>query len=287
VDPDPRPVAFDEPARGILAEGRQLHVAVLTTRGPHVTPELYAVAGDDLWFATAATTLKTRVIRRDPRVSAVVRAGSRSLVVVGEATHYDVADPLRLVGQARDGWRALQAVTAFTMRNAADLGSFARDLALGRLPTRRPPRRVLVRLRPTAWARLDAAGVEAAGGDWPGSIDVPGAPAPLDGQRDAIVGWEVPAGVLALPARTAPSTDKATVPAAVARLAQVTAGQPTAACVVVDDYRSPGPAAKRGTLLRGTGTLRYDGSLGRIDLEVERETVWDGVHTRTRDASAS
>src|SRR3954453_1164855 len=151
--------SHDPEARGIFAEGRQLYVGVVTKNGPHGTPELYATVGDDLWFATAASTLKVKAVRRDGRMAAMVRVGSRAAIVTGEAEEYDVADPLRLVGRARDGVRALQAVGTFTLRNAADLGGFARDLVAGRLPSRRPPRRILVPLPPHATPVLGVRGV--------------------------------------------------------------------------------------------------------------------------------
>ena len=48
--------------------------------------------------------------------------------------------------------------------------------------------------------------------------------------------------------------------------------------IVVDDYVAPGPAAKEGTLLRGTGTLRPG---GRVEVEPDRTTDWHGVTSQT------
>jgi hypothetical protein len=278
--------ALDPAARSILAEGRQLHVGVCARSGPHVTPELYAAVGDDIWFATAAGTLKSKVLRRDDRLSGLVRVGSRSVTVVGTAETFDLADPLRLAGQAREGLRALQGLTSFAMRNAADLTGFARDLVAGRLPSRRPPRRVLVRLRPDDSLTLDGTALVAASGGWPGSADPVGDAPPLPGRRDAVVGWETDAGVLLLPAR-AESQTAAAVPAVAAHLAGVEPDRLARACLTTDDYAAPGPAAKTGTLLRGEGTLRYDGSIARLELAVERETTWDGAETRTERRPAS
>jgi hypothetical protein len=173
------------------------------------------------------------------------------------------------------------------MRNAADLGAFARDLAAGRLPSRRPPRRVLVRLRPARWQRLDGTRVEAVAGAWPGRVTAPDAAPPLEGDRDAAVGWETEGGPLVLPARAQRDAAVACIPAVAAQLAGLAAEEPTAACVVVDAYNRPGPAAKNGTLLRGTARLRYDGALARVELEVSRETTWDGAEARTEERPAS
>lgn len=276
---------LDPTAHGLLAEGRQIYVGVLTTNGPHVTPELYTVVGDDVWFATAATTLKTRVIRRDPRIAALVRVGSRSLVLTGEATGFDVADPMRLATQARDAFRALKALGSFTVRNAADLGAFAVDLASGRLPSRRPPRRVLMRLRPDRWATLDGTRLGATGGDWPGRVTAPDETPPLAGDVDGVVGWDAPDGVVVLPGRADAQARQASVPAVLAQLGGIAADVRSPACLVTDSYNGPGPAAKTGVLLRGTGTMSYDGALARVELAVERETTWDGADTETRSAS--
>ncbi|HEU5033887.1 MAG TPA: pyridoxamine 5'-phosphate oxidase family protein [Mycobacteriales bacterium] len=278
---------LDDSARAVLHEGRQLHVGVLTTTGPHVTPELYAVAAGDIWFATAATTLKRRVLRRDPRVGTIARVGSRTLVVNGTSTQYDVADPLGLVAQARDGLRALRAVGAFTMRNAADLGAFARDLVQGQLPSRLPPRRVLVRLQPQSYALLDGTRLLSAGGSWSAaSADDDPATDPMDGDRDCVIGWDhEQLGVLTLPARLDGET--ATAPAVLARLGGMSDGAQSSACVVTDDYTAAGPAAKRGRLLRGLATVRYEGALVRLELAADRETTWTGAHTQTEERPAS
>jgi hypothetical protein len=275
---------LDPAARSILAEGRQLHVGICSERGPHVTPELYAAVGRDIWFTTAASTLKARVIQRDQRMSGLVRVGSRSLVLRGDALQFDLADPKQLAAQALEGLRALQALTSFTMRNAADLTGFARDLLAGRLPSRKPPRRVLVRLRPEAWLVVDGTQLVSAGGGWPGSAGEVGDTPSLPGRRDAVVGWEVPWGTLLLPARAESSTT-ASVPAVVARLGGVSPDDTARACLTTDDYAAPGPAAKTGTLLRGNGTVNLDGALGRLDLEADRRTTWDGVETETRAVS--
>lgn len=255
--------SHDPEARGIFAEGRQLYVGVVTKNGPHVTPELYATVGNDLWFATAASTLKVKAVRRDGRMAAMVRVGSRAALVTGVAEEYDVADPLRLAGKARDGWKALQAVGAFTLRNAADLGGFARDLVAGRLPSRRPPRRVLVRLRPQATAVVDVAG--------------------LPGDRDAVVGWSDDGCPLVLPARCDEMLETAWVPRDLPVGLSISEGA-APACLAVDAYVAPGPAAKTGLLRRGTASASREQDVVRLDLDAARETTWDGAETRTQPA---
>ena len=256
--------SLDPEARSILAEGRQLYVGVVTKNGPHVTPELYAIVGDELWFATAATTLKAKAVRRDSRMAGAVRVGSRAVVVVGDAKTYDVADPMALVGSARDAVTALRAVGGFTLRNAADLGGFARDLVAGRLPSRRPPRRILVRLRPGASAVVDVGG--------------------LPGERDAMVGWSEDGSPLVVPGRCDAALSSAWVPASLPDGMHIGESR-RPACLAVDDYVAPGPAAKTGWLRRGTGTPHRDGTAIRLDLVAEHETTWDGAETRTASAN--
>ena len=259
--------ALDPASRSLLAEGRQLHVGVLTTTGPHVTPELYSADDRDIWFLTAADTVKTRVVRRDPRVSAVLRVGSRSLLVSGTVTDYDVGAPLALLRQSRHALAALAALTSYTVRNAVDLAAFARDLAAGRLPSRLPPRRVLMRLRPDDATLLDSA-------------------AELTGDTDCVVGVETDAGVLVLPGRTDNAMSTASVPLEPVTLSGVPLDTDVRGCLVVDDYRAPGPAAKRGQLIRGAVRLTVDNGRCRVKMSAERDTVWTGAETSTAHVQA-
>lgn len=272
---------LDPEAQSLLAEGRQLYVGVLTTTGPHVTPELYSYDGDSLWFLTAADTLKTRVVRRDPRVAGVVRVGSRSLLVGGVVTDYDIGDPIRLLTQKRDALRALAALTSYAVRNAADLAAFARDLATGRLSSRLPQRRVLMRLEPDRAVVLDGSALVATDGGWPGHVTVPDEAPALSGDSDCVVAAETDDGVAVLPGRTDESLALASVPAVAVQLAVVPVGADVRGGVAVDDYRAPGPAAKRGKLVRGVLRFELEGAGCRVRIEAERDTTWDGAQVST------
>jgi hypothetical protein len=261
--------------QSVLTEGRQAHVAVVSKDGPHVTPELYAATRRDIWFLVAATTLKARVIDGNARIGGLVRAGSRAVLLSGPPATYDVRNAAD-IGRAVTDPEVAKALTGFLLRNAGDLAAFARDTHAGRLGRGIPPRRVLIRLRPTRAALLDGVDVVATLGDWPGT---PGtASGPLDGTRDAVVGWLGPDGPVALPARLDEESRCAAVPVAAAALAGLPEEAP--ACVVTDDYGRPGPAAKSGTLLRGTGRLRD----GTATIEVAKTTSWDGIQTTTTRA---
>src|SRR5436305_15210734 len=93
--------------------------------------------------------------------------------MTGIVVDYNLADPVRLLAQTRDAVAALAAITSFTVRNRGDLAAFARDLAAGRLPSRLPPRRVLMRLTPQRGLLLDDTALLATDGDWPGRVTVP------------------------------------------------------------------------------------------------------------------
>jgi hypothetical protein len=277
--------ALDPAARALLSEGRQLHVAVLTTSGPHVTPELYTYDDRHIWFLTAADTLKSRVVRRDPRVGAVIRVGSRSAVLGGDVVAYDPRDPVRLLARAGEALRALAALTSFTLRNAADLAAFTRDLAAGRLGSRLPQRRVLLRLTARQLAVLDGSALVSTDGEWPGRITVPGDAPPLRGDVDCVLAVADGDRMAVLPGRASTALTEADVAGAGVQLTGLGASADLAAALVVDDYNAPGPAAKRGTLLRGRVSLRYDGALCAVRLSPDRHTTWDGVDTHTRSAS--
>lgn len=72
-------------ARSILEQGRHLYVAVAAPAGPHVTPELYSVADGRVWFWSAHSTVKAKVLADDMRAAAVVSANGRSVVMTGHA----------------------------------------------------------------------------------------------------------------------------------------------------------------------------------------------------------
>jgi len=277
-------LALSRSTTSTLAEGRQVHVAVASTGGPHVTPELYAWSGGRLWFASASGTLKSNVLRREPALGAVVSVPGRSVVLVGEVEVYDPLDPVGLARRACDLPAAARALAGFTVRNAADLLAFGADLATGRLGWRPPPVRVLFGLVPRCALGLEHGVIVDAAGDWStlaaeaatdlvvvddlDPADEPGGGAP------AVLA--VP-GPVALPGRW--FADDRVLRLAPALLPLVPSGRFDLS-VVVDEYSAPGPAAKQGTLVRGSGRLAADGSAA-VDVEPERQVQWDGVDTES------
>lgn len=258
---------------GVLGEGRQAYVAVSSTRGPHVTPELYAWSGDKLWFAAATSTLKAKVLRRDPSLGAVVNVAGRSVVLTGRAEVFDPRDPVSTLARLPQLPGVARALTTFTTRNAADLLAFVGDAAAGRLGRRLPPLRVLFALTPDRIALVEN---DAVVGHWGWSLGAAvEEPVPVGGER-AVAAFP---GPVALPVRWFADDSRLHLARPLTGLlARRTVRGRFPISVVVDDYSAPGPAAKRGTLVRGVGSA-VDGDLSTIEVEAERVVEWDGVET--------
>jgi hypothetical protein len=255
-------VDLSDDAVSVLAEGRQVYVAVASDNGPHVTPELYAWSRDRLWFAAATSTLKAKVLTRDRVAGAAVMAGGRAVVMHGDVEVFDPRDPASLLTRFTQLPDVVRALGGFTIRNAHDLMAFAGDAVTGKLGARLPPARMLFALTPS---RVGVVGNDAV---------------PAGGQAAFVA---VP-GPVPLPARWFADERRAFV--APALLDAVGAGDEFPAGIVVDEYGAPGPAAKQGTLVRGTA--RRDGERpGWLDVDVERVTEWDGVATSTTRRRAS
>lgn len=235
----------------VLAGAPVAYLAVETSRGPHVTPLLFAVTPDRLWFGIGRGTLKARVLAKRPAVGVVVPGVDESIAIRGEATLLDrfAISPAELV-------RAPFALPAFASRNTLEMAAFARDVSLrGAQP--KPLAAVSVRIE---------------------SLDL------LDGwPAQAVLGWMAAGGPIALPARWDARTKRARVPAAPLRDAG--GSRTAAACVCIDESEGRGPLAKRGRLLRGQGRATLRGDTASVLLEPERITRWKGFETQSTRAS--
>ena len=281
--------AFANPRVGsVLGAARQAYVAVSSTRGPHVTPQLYGLADGRLWFFAASSTLKSRVLRRDARVGIVVRDGERAVVAAGQAS---VLDPAELGSVLRrfPEWREIAGgVASFSLRNAADLAGFVTDSVrrrAGRIP---PPRRVLFAVDADRVALMEGSAVAEAWGGWDGEAQAATAPASAVADaagKAAVAGWSAAAGPLALPVAWDESERTASVAPALASLAGISGRSQMS--VVFDDYGRPGPAGKQGMLLRGHGVVEAqaggESRSVRVRFEPDRAIRWDGVHTERVD----
>ncbi|MFC6884380.1 MULTISPECIES: PPOX class F420-dependent oxidoreductase [Actinomadura] len=90
----------DSEWRAFALEGTRTGKAAVTRKdgSPHVTAIWFTLNGDELLFTTEATSVKRRVLRRDPRVSICVddQTPPYSYVVIeGEAVLSDDMDELR------------------------------------------------------------------------------------------------------------------------------------------------------------------------------------------------
>ena len=264
-----------------------------TTRGPHVTPELFTAHGDRLLCLLAATTLKAKVLRRDPVVAVAARAGTGSLTGIAVAEVIDVADPASVVAEPL---AATAGVARFLRDNAAELAGAAVQALTGQLG-RKPPRRLALALRLVAATACDGdriewsegwdevppgePGREELGADDPTAPDLAGIPehlAALVEPGAVVLGWCTEADrPVALPARWL-GDGRLTVPAGL--LAATGAARSSAACVTFDAWSGLGPTGKQGLLLRGTGTMGEDGA---VVVETDRITTWDGIATDTTE----
>jgi hypothetical protein len=261
----------------VLQEGRQAHVAIVSERGPHVTPELYAWAEGRLWFWFARTTLKAKVLATRPQAAVLVSAGGRSALLVGDVDLMDPGRPSTLLGTPRRALRATRAIGGYAVRNAPDLGAFVRDLGTGRLGWRPPPARVLASLEPRRSAVILDGRVTASDGFELRTRDR----GPEDGSRTG--GEQVVAG---LPGPgVAPASwfaDEAELWMDPALLDSFGVEGQTSIAIVADEYVAPGPAAKVGTLARGSA--RRPRGRGMLKVDIDTLTSWEGIETDTHQS---
>jgi hypothetical protein len=234
----------------VLKNASVAYLAVETKSGPHVTPLLFTVTPDRVWFGIGRGTLKARVLAKRPAVGVVVGGAHGSVAIRGEATLLD-----RLPIAPAELARAAFALPAYASNNALEMAAFARDVATrGARPQPLAPLSVSI-----------------------DSLDL------LDGwPATAVLGWMAPDGPIALPARWNERTERANVPAAPLK----NAGGPrtAAACVCIDESEGLGPLAKSGRLVRGPGHARLRGDVASVALEPERVTRWKGFETTTAAA---
>ena len=279
-------------------------MAVRSTSGPHVTPELFGVSGDRIICLTAASTLKVDRARRDRIVGVAARSPVGSFTAVA---HVDVLDPIDPMSSLRAKRSAISSpvdVTRFIWDNAAELTGAVVDALWGRLGVP-PERRVVLSLRVMAAAKRDAHGAGWADG-WgslraapmddvtPPRIDLGNPQSPgldlLPGRLrdivvpgDVVLGWSRCDGVpLALPGRW----DGESV--VVSReLFEASGARPTSSAgVTFDAWTGLGPSGKQGVMLRGSGRARARSGTVRVRLAVDRATHWDGIETGTVRLSA-
>jgi hypothetical protein len=291
----------DSVVEEIASEAPFAHVAVETARGPHVTPVLYALAGDRLWFTVPRGTLKARVLAKRSRAGILLQAGGVSVVMAGEAK---LLDPLRPLSWASRPWEsalAPLAIQTFSARNSRELLGFALDRS--RMPAQSfPPNLLLAGYEPRRVAVVRGEEVESRRGRWRFEARKRGSPSagarrssrgtlpPLEGiprevaelprrRGPAVVGWPASGTPLALPAAWDPDSARAAVSGDLIALTGI-AGE-AAACIAFDAAEGHRPTGKRGVMLRGRGSVARGGNVTEVSIQPERVTYWLGFETGT------
>jgi hypothetical protein len=153
-----------DPAARLLDAGEFCYVAASTPAGPHVTPMVYAVAGERLWVTTSRRSVKARAWRDDPRVAGLVRVGSDALMFTGTATTHDALSPRSWRRSLSEAPMLAVASARFTRKNARFFAGYAFDARKVPLAWT-PPGRVFVELEIERTALLEGDGLET-WGDW-------------------------------------------------------------------------------------------------------------------------
>jgi hypothetical protein len=274
----------------VLDEADVLYVAVAASRGPHVTPAVFDVDGERLWFVTPRRSVKAKVIDRHRRVGGLVQLGQWSVVIGGRAR---IVDPLTARGIFSPD-RLLDlpfAAAGYLSRNVRHATGTIRDhqaptLALSRVLVSVDIRRLALLDGWTVvdrWGRWDGADPllrgEPPAGTTPDLSAIPSAVRTLlEDNSPVVLGWNSPAGPLALPARWRGrelETSSATLV-----MAGATSHSPACVCAERSRYRLK---SKQGVLLSGVGDARQSDneSVARIALNAARTTWWRGEEGHT------
>jgi hypothetical protein len=276
----------------VLDEAELLYVAVAARNGPHVTPAVFDVDGDRLWFVTPRRSVKARVIARHRRVGGLVQLGKWSVMIGGRAR---IVDPLTARGIFSPG-RLLDlpfAAAGYLGRNHRHATGTIRDHEAPTLALSR----VLVSVDIRRLALLDAFSVVETWGRWSGadlllrgapptgtspdlSTVPPGVRNLLSKDSPVVLGWQSLTSPLALPARWHAGDGELETSGEAMVLAGGGSASPASVCAERSRYRLK---SKEGLLLSGAGHARLadDGSVARVSLDARRTTWWKGEERHT------
>ncbi len=276
----------------VLEDADLLYLAVAARNGPHVTPAVFDVDGDRLWFVTPRRSLKARVIDCRRRVGGLVQLGRLSVVFGGRAR---IVDPLTA--------RGIFSPAALLDLPFAAAGYLGRNLrhATGTIRDHQAPTlalsRVLVSVDIRRLALLDGWTVAERWGRWDGSDLLlrgtppggttpdlsavpPGVRSLLGADSPVVLGWQSADGPLALPARWQSDTgDLETSSEALVLAGGVPAG-PASVCAQRSRYRLN---SKQGLLLAGQGQAHLVDTepVARVSFDTRRTTWWRGEERHT------
>ena len=295
-----RSILARDDSRRLLNQAAIAHFGMVTKRGPHVTPELFAWTAGRFWFATARRTLKARTLSPGDRVGLLLMSGNDRLIISGEARPLDGVRPLTLAASPQESALYPAGFAAFVIRNASHLAGF---IAQGprAFPRSLTAFRMFIAVRPVAAVLIkddrivDSAGpwiegIEGIEGIEEGRVEIdpvpfvsPAVPEDLADiaesyAADAAVAVETAMGPVVLPASWDP--DDSTVLIATELLERVGAKEGEVA-VEVDRMVGFAMEDKKGVLLRGDMELVQRGRFTRIEIDPNRMTSWRGMETET------
>lgn len=105
---DAGPAALPPAVTARLATEAHAWICTLRQDGsPHVTPVWFVFQDHTWWVGSDARSVKTRNLRRDPRVSLTLEGGAAPVVAEGRATVHDGDFPAPIVAAFAgkyDGW---------------------------------------------------------------------------------------------------------------------------------------------------------------------------------------
>jgi pyridoxamine 5'-phosphate oxidase-like protein len=304
--------------RTVLDRGVFCHVAVETSSGPHLTPTVFAIAGDRIWVTTSRGTVKARTWRRDDRVTGLVRAGDDAVAFGGCAIRHDALDPSTWMRSLLEGPLVALATARFAARNARFFAGYAVDA--NRVPLAwTPPGRVFVELELERTALLRSGRVVETWGEWPDALPSrsrfsrPRSDGALDGLPDDLRAALGDGGDGALAVRggsggaVIPATwrvERGVLYAVVSREALALAGPTTASPRVALTLDRPSSWRARhmlGAMVRGTSeiavidrltsgaqaarALAYGDGDVVVTVRPERSVWWRGWESGTVDAA--
>ena len=281
----------DPTVAAVLDRSELVHLAVRSSRGPHVTPVAFHRQGRRLWLVAARDSVKVRAVAGDPVVGALiglVRPGAPAVMCAGRAR---IVDPLTLRGIGPGVLDLPLAVGSYLLRNLRPAVAVIRERPVPTLPIAR----VLIVVELTGVALLRDLRVVSAWGGWqrsdlllqgtPPPVGAPrlgGVPAhlrtlipsPSVPSRPGVLGWETLSGPMAIPAHWESGGSTMVTCAEAMTLA---GGASSSACcfTVAAGTRRSDP--RDGLLLRGAGRALRQHHIAHVALDVRRVTWWTGV----------
>jgi len=285
TDPVPDPRILEA-----LRASAVLHSAVLTPKGPHLTPTVFSWAAGRLWIVAPKRSVKVRALRADPRVGVLLAAGARYVIGSGTAAVWDplggsprpnvdelVRGPFGATRYLTENLRHALSVVADSPTPWLVVDRVAVSISLERLALSTDTELIESW---GEWPRHDALTRSANRGE---RFHLPGPASEiarrlLHSDGDAQLGLTSRCGPLALPAHWSAERHEAGLPADLAVLTGCVAPGPACLTRATSGY---GVADKQGVLVRGPSTYRRAGDSALFHVTPHTVTTWRGQRVRT------